>query len=98
HEHGDMVPARVLFAEFEKHADVPDDHIEQGLPLGRWCWAIRRARLLGQLPPALADAISAATARGRKGAETFRWHTSETQWRLAYAALRQYAKREGHPV
>jgi hypothetical protein len=95
-EHVAMVQALVLFAEFEKHADVPEDHLEEGLPLGRWCWAVRRARLLGQLPPALADEISAATPRGPKGAETFTWQTNETQWRLAYSALRQYATREGH--
>jgi superfamily II DNA or RNA helicase len=95
-EHIDMLQALKVFCEFEKHADVPDDHTENGLPLGRWCWAVRRARLLGQLPPALLDEISAATPRGHKGAETFAWQQNETQWRLMYGALRQYASREGH--
>lgn len=97
-EHVAMIQALVVFCEFEKHADVPEDHHEDGLPLGRWVWAIRRSKLLGQLPPALADEISAATPRGHKGAELFKWEQAESQWRLAYSALRQYARREGHAV
>lgn len=90
-----MIQALRLFGEFEKHADVPEDHQEEGLPLGRWVWALRRAKLLGNVTPALLDEVSAATPRGHKGAETFKWEKSETQWRLNYSALRQYAQREG---
>ncbi len=95
-QHIAMVQALIVFCEFEKHADVPEDHQEDGLPLGRWMWAIRRAKLLGTLPPALADEISAATPRGPKGVEVFKWEHIETQWRLGYSALRQFATREGH--
>jgi hypothetical protein len=97
-EHVAMVQALRVFSEFEKHADVPEDHVEDGLQLGRWCWAIRRARVLGELPPALFDEVSAAAPRTHKGASVFPWYQAEAQWRLMYAALRQYATREGHPV
>jgi superfamily II DNA or RNA helicase len=91
----DMIQAMRVFYDFEKHADVPEDHQEDGLPLGRWVRAVRRVKVLGQLPPALADELSAATGRGPKGQEIFQWETAETQWRLSYSALRQYAAREG---
>ncbi|MEN3309854.1 MAG: hypothetical protein V7603_6056 [Micromonosporaceae bacterium] len=95
-QHVAMIQALISFCELEGHASVPEDHEEDGRALGKWCWAIRRAKLLGQLPPALADEISAATPRGHKGAETFGWEHGETQWRLMYGALRQFARREGH--
>jgi superfamily II DNA or RNA helicase len=97
-EHVSMIQALRVFCEFEKHADVPEAHVEDGLPLGRWVRAIRRSRLLGDLPPALADEVHAAAPRTYKGASIFQWEQAETRWRLAYAALRQYAAREGNPV
>jgi superfamily II DNA or RNA helicase len=97
-QHIAMIQALISFCELDGHASVPEDHEEDGLALGKWCWAIRRSKMLGQLPPALADEISAATPRGHKGTETFAWEHSETQWRLAYAALRQFAAHENHPL
>ncbi|WP_430786957.1 Helicase associated domain protein [Actinoplanes sp. G11-F43] len=89
-----MVQALRLFCDFEKHADVPEDHRENGLPLGRWVWAVRRANLLGQVPPALVDELTAACPRDVKGNSLWRWEQPEARWRLAYAALRQYVDRE----
>lgn len=91
-----MVQALRVFCEFERHADVPETHAEDGLPLGRWVWAVRRRKLTGRLHPTLAEEIAAATPRGRKGEPTFRWETAETRWRWAYSALRSYLAREGH--
>lgn len=90
-----MIQALRVFVEFEKHANVPDDHIEDELPLGQWLWAVRRAKHLGELPPAFVDEIIAACPRDAKGHTLFQWERSETQWRLSYAALRQYTAREG---
>lgn len=90
----DMVEALREFVEFEKHADVPEDHCEGGLRLGAWCWAIRRRRWTGTLAPALFDEIRAATpSKFRAG--HFEWAKSETQWRIGYFAVRQFADREG---
>lgn len=90
-----MIQALRLFCEFAHHADVPEAHVERKLPLGRWAVAVRRRKLTGRLHPALEEEIAAATPRGRKGAPSFRWLHTEAQWRLAFAALRQYADREG---
>lgn len=90
----DMIQALRVFFEFEKHADVPDEHREDGLPLGAWLWAVRREKLLDRLPPALADELIAATGRDAKGGDLLRWESDETQWRLSYAALRQFIDRE----
>jgi superfamily II DNA or RNA helicase len=91
-----MIQALREFCEFAHHADVPETHTEGRLPLGRWVYAVRRRKLTGRLHPTLAEEIAAATPRGAKGAPTFRWLHNETQWRLAYSALRQFVKREGH--
>jgi hypothetical protein len=94
-----MVDALRGFVEWEKHADVPDTHVEDGLKLGAWCWTVRRRRLTGRLHPALFDEITAASPPKDPGVRTascFPWKVDETQWRLALSALRQYAQREGH--
>ncbi len=93
-----MVDALAQFVEFEKHAVVPDGHLEDGLELGRWTWTVRRRKLTGTLHPALEDEIWAATpSRWRTGPRTrWQWEKPETQWRLAYTALLSYARREGH--
>lgn len=94
-----MVQALRVFGEFEKHADVPEAHCEDGLPLGRWVWAVRRRKLTGRLHPTLAEEISAATPRStNKGVPSFAWHAAETRWRWTYAALRAFVAREGHAV
>jgi superfamily II DNA or RNA helicase len=90
-----MIQALRLFCEFAHHADVPEAHVENGLPLGRWVVAVRRRKLTGRLHPALAEEIAAATPRSDKGEPSFRWLHNEAQWRLAFAALRQYVAREG---
>ncbi|MEV7014127.1 Helicase associated domain protein [Streptosporangium sp. NPDC051022] len=91
-----LIQALRQYAEFEKHADVPEGHREDDLPLGRWVLSVRRRNITGHLHPALPDEIAAATPRGRKGQPTFSWRAAETRWRLAASALRQYADREGH--
>lgn len=91
-----MVEALRVFAEFEKHARVPDDHIEDGLRLGAWCWAVRRRKLTGRLAPALEYEILAATPSKFRASQRFQWEKTETQWRLGYFALRAFTAREGH--
>lgn len=91
----DMVEALRQFVEFEKHAKVPDDHLEDGLRLGAWCWAVRRRKLTGHLAPALLDEILASSPSKFLAAQRFQWETIETRWRLGYFALRQYTEREG---
>lgn len=92
------VDALRRFVEFEHHAIVPAGHVEDGLKLDRWVWNIRRRKLTGTLSPALEDEIWAATpSRWRTGARVrWQWETQETQWRLAFTALRQFTDREGH--
>lgn len=91
----DMIEALRVFVEFEKHADVADDHLEDGLRLGAWCWAVRRRRWTDHLAPALYDEIMAATPSKFRSDQRFNWHKNETLWRIAYFALRQYTDREG---
>lgn len=92
------VDALGQFVEFEKHACVPDRHVEDGVELGRWVWSVRRRKLTGTLHPALEAEIWAATpSRWRVGARTrWQWEKPETQWRLAYSALLAFTRREGH--
>lgn len=93
-----MIDALAQYCRAEGHAQVPEDHIEAWLPLGRWVRRIRRQKLLGLLPPALEAEIWAATpSRWAGGVDTcWQWDKPETQWRLAYAALRAFTHREGH--
>lgn len=91
-----MVEALRVFAEFEKHARVPDEHFEDGLPLGAWCWAVRRRKLTDRLAPALEYEILAATPSKFRASQRFQWEKTETQWRLGYFAARQFAAREEH--
>lgn len=93
-----MVDALRQFVEFEKHAAVPARHVEDGLELGRWVWDVRRRKLTGTLHPSLADELwLVGESPWRGGSPTrFAWEKTETQWRLAYTALRTFAAREGH--
>jgi len=93
-----MIQALRLFCEFEHHPNVPEAHLENGLPLGRWAWQVRRRRLTGRLHPALAEEIAAATPRTARGEPTWQWEHAETQWRLGCSALRAYARRTGTAV
>lgn len=90
----EMVEALREFVEFEKHAGVPEGHVDGDLRLGAWCWAVRRRRLTGRLAPALYDEILAATP-SKDLTERFQWEFDETRWRLGYFALRQFTDREG---
>ncbi|HEY5848254.1 MAG TPA: Helicase associated domain protein [Microlunatus sp.] len=94
----DHIAALRQFAEAEGHADVPTDHIEAGLQLGRWAWDVRRRKLTGRLHPALEAEIWAATpSKWVKGAgRRWNWQKAGVLWRLSYTALRCYADREGH--
>ena len=90
-----MIQALRLFVEFEHHGNVPEAHVEDRLPLGRWVWAVRRRKLTGRLHPALAEEIAACCPRKGNGRVNFPWEHAETQWRLAYSALRAYVARTG---
>ncbi len=89
-----MIQALRLFVEFEKHPDVPADHMEDGQPLGRWVLAVRRAKVLDQVPPALRDELLAACPRVDKGVSTWKWEQPDTLWRMTYDALLQFVDRE----
>jgi superfamily II DNA or RNA helicase len=92
-----MVQALRVYGEFEKHVDVHEAHVEDGIELGRWVWAVRRRKVTGRLAPALADELAGATPvpDGSKIGPRFPWQQSETQFRIMYSALRSYARREG---
>lgn len=93
----DHVTALWQFVDREGHADVPTDQIWCGLQLGRWIWDVRRRKLTGRLHPALEDEIWAATpSQWRSGDKKFGWEKAETQFRVAFTALRRYADREGN--
>lgn len=94
----DHVTALRRFVDAQGHADVPTDHIERGLQLGRWVWDVRRRKLTGRLHPALEAEIWAATpSKWVKGASRrWNWQKGGVQWRVAYTALRCFADREGH--
>jgi superfamily II DNA or RNA helicase len=94
----EMVDALRRFCALERHSQVPEGHFEDGLPLGRWVWKVRRRKLAGNLPPALEDEIWAATpSRWARGENVrWQWEKAETQWRVALAALRAFTRREGH--
>lgn len=100
---GDLPEADVLlvqvlreYCEFERHCDVPEDHREGDLPLGRWLMSVRRRNVTGRLHPRLREEIAAATPRTAKGAPAFAWRVAETRWRLALSALLKFTDREGH--
>jgi superfamily II DNA or RNA helicase len=90
-----MITRLAAFTERESHADVPESHAEAGQELGRWVHAVRRRRLTGRLHPALAEEIAAAAPAGQAGSRGFAWQVAETRYRIAYSALRAYARREG---
>lgn len=92
-----MVDALEQFVAFERHAQVPDGHNEDGLPLGNWVWKVRRLKLYNRLHPALeAEIIAATPSQWGKGEQVrWQWEKPETQWRIAFTALRQYTAREG---
>ncbi len=89
-----MIQALRAFCAAVKHADVPDGQVQDGLPLGEWVWAVRRRKLTGRLHPALPEEIAAATPRAGR-ASAFSWRHAETLWRVSYAAVTAYARREG---
>ena len=92
-----MVDALRQYVEFEKHARPPADVVEDGLPLGRWVWDVRRRHLTATLHPALRDEITAATpSKWARGDAHWTWDEAETRWRLAYTALLRYRDREAH--
>lgn len=93
-----MVDALAQFVAFEHHAQVPDGHVEDGLPLGSWVWRVRKEKLWGRLHPALeAEIVAATPSQWAQGSRIkWLWEKPETQWRIAYTALRTFTAREGH--
>lgn len=84
------VDALRSFVTWEKHCDVPAEHVEGDVELGRWVLQTRRQQLLGTIPPALVDELLAAAPLGPKGATTWSWDHAGSQWLLNTAALQQY--------
>lgn len=84
-----MLDALAEYVTWKGGANPPRDYIEDDLQLGAWVAAVRRRAVTGRLTRDLADALTYV-------AGGFRWETHDTTWRLYYAALLQFTRREGH--
>jgi superfamily II DNA or RNA helicase len=90
-----MVDALREYVIWEHDANVPDEHVEDGLPLGPWLRQVRWRRAAERLAPVLADEIAAVTPpANRPGA--LRWNPRQAGWELAMAALQAFVDRQGH--
>lgn len=91
----DGVEALRSYIAWEKHTDVPENHVEGDVALGGWLLRVRRRKLLGTIPPALVDEIIAASPLDSKGETTWDWRHTTSQWLLGLQSLQQYASRTG---
>ncbi|GAA1479012.1 hypothetical protein GCM10009623_34580 [Nocardioides aestuarii] len=72
----------------EEHANVPWEHVEDGVPLGRWVGAKRAQRRRGRMP-----ADRAATLEALPG---WVWDAVGDQWEQGLLSLTAFRQREGH--
>ncbi|GAB4590118.1 helicase associated domain-containing protein [Nocardia sp. IFM 10818] len=91
----DHVDALREFVAWEKHANVPADHREDGYALGGWLNQLRRQHATQRLAQPVIDEVEVACARAAAGG-ALRWYHDETLWLLGVEALRQFATRTGH--
>ena len=75
------------FYKREKHWDIPDDHIEDGVKIGNWVGVQRGARNKGRLSQ---DRLMRLDAVG------FSWDPRSQKWEMRFKLLEQFQKREGH--
>jgi superfamily II DNA or RNA helicase len=89
-----LVDALGRWVDEHRDANVPPGVTSGSLRLGDFVVALRRAKVTGRLPQALADEVAAVTpARSVPGA--LEWRADETRWELHLLALRQFAERTG---
>ena len=75
------------YAQREGHANVPEDHVEDGVKLGRWLEWQRRTMRDGTLDESHADRLEALGVS---------WDPFFDQWEHHFDLLRQFKAREGH--
>ena len=75
------------YAHREGHANVPQDHVEDGIKLGRWLEWQRRTMRDGTLDESHADRLEALGVS---------WDPFFDQWEHHFDLLRQFKAREGH--
>ncbi|MFH5211739.1 DEAD/DEAH box helicase [Antrihabitans spumae] len=91
----EMFEAFRQFVAWERHADVPEDHVEEGQPIGQWLVGVRRRKLLRALPPALEALLLVSIPTDRNGDRRFPWKTPETWWQIGIDAARSYIATTG---
>jgi superfamily II DNA or RNA helicase len=78
----------VTFVEREGHANVPSDHTEAGLELGRWVGkqrAVYKTR-----------GLSAGRVRSLQALPGWAWDANAAAWEEGFARLSDFVQREGH--
>ena len=75
------------FHKREKHWNISDDHIEDGIKIGLWVGVQRVSRNKGKLSK---DRLM------RLDAEGFSWDPRSQKWEMSFKLLEQFRKREGH--
>lgn len=83
------------YVAWKHDANVPSSFREDGLDLGRWLKAARRARAIGTLPRPLFDEIVAVTPSSAAEGK-LNWYRAESMWLVGYEALLHFIEREGH--
>lgn len=84
------------FVQWERHTDIPVDHVEVDVEVGRWLHQARRRKAFGVLPPMLESMLlSTAPATGTNGTRVFSWKTGPTRWAISLEALASYVARTG---
>jgi superfamily II DNA or RNA helicase len=76
------------FVAREGHAQVPYEHIEHGLPLGKWVSSRRTQLRRGRLDPARVAELEALPG--------WSWGPHGDDWAAGITALRAFVAREGH--
>ena len=76
------------FVARERHARVPNRHLEGDIRLGSWVNEQRRDRRRGHLDPERAAQLQAI--------QSWTWDPIADDWAAGLAALRAYVAREGH--
>ena len=75
------------FHKREKHWNIPEAHIEDGVRIGDWAGVQRIARNKGKLSQ---DRLM------RLDAEGFSWDPRSQKWEMSFKLLEQFRKRAGH--
>jgi superfamily II DNA or RNA helicase len=76
------------FVKREGHARVPQNHIEDGFPLGPWVATVRGAFRRKSLEPRRAEQLAAFAG--------WVWNPYEASWEESYSRLLRFVEREGH--